>query len=120
MLWNPLWRVKCPVHNYIPMAEADRGGESVEARELSHKTTRSEVSAASARRIACARGACTLNDGLGAVSIGAIENTYDERLKAAGGRHVERAATGSRPIAEPGGGMGCADIWCARCAAVVF
>ena len=72
---NPFCEWKCPVHNYIPnwLALIDEGKLS-EAAELSHQTNSlPEMCGRICPQDRLCEGACTLDDGFGAVSIGAIE-----------------------------------------------
>jgi glutamate synthase (NADPH/NADH) small chain len=72
---NPYCEWKCPVHNYIPnwlrlVAE----GNLLEAVEMSHKTNSlPEVCGRICPHDRLCEGACTLNTGFGAVSIGSVE-----------------------------------------------
>ena len=72
---NPYCEWKCPVHNYIPnwlrlVAE----GNLLEAVEMSHKTNSlPEVCGRICPQDRLCEGACTLNTGFGAVSIGSVE-----------------------------------------------
>ena len=81
---NPFCEWKCPVHNYIPnwLALID-AGKLFEAAELSHQTNSlPEVCGRICPQDRLCEGACTLNDGIGAVSIGAIEKYItDEAFK---------------------------------------
>src|ERR1700686_3547428 len=80
---NPFCEWKCPVHNYIPnWLKLIEEGNLFEAAELSHKTNSlPEVCGRICPQDRLCEGACTLNDGLGAVSIGAIEKYItDEAL----------------------------------------
>lgn len=69
---NPYCEWKCPVHNYIPnwlklLAE----GNVMEAVELCHQTNSlPEVCGRVCPQDRLCEGACTLNDGFGAVTIG--------------------------------------------------
>ena len=91
-------------------------GKLFEAAELSHQTNSlPEMCGRICPQDRLCEGACTLNDGLGAVSIGAIEKYItDEAFKPgleAG--HVQcRAQTGKRVAIVGAGpaGLGCADI----------
>lgn len=81
---NPYCEWKCPVHNYIPnWLNLIREGNILEAAELSHQTNSlPEVCGRVCPQDRLCEGACTLNDGLGAVSIGNIEKYItDEALK---------------------------------------
>ena len=72
---NPYCEWKCPVHNYIPnWLNLIREGNILEAAELSHQTNSlPEVCGRVCPQDRLCEGACTLIDGLGAVSIGNIE-----------------------------------------------
>ena len=81
---NPFCEWKCPVHNYIPnWLKLIQEGNLFEAAELSHKTNSlPEVCGRICPQDRLCEGACTLNDGLGAVTIGSIEKYItDEAFK---------------------------------------
>ena len=81
---NPYCEWKCPVHNYIPnWLDLIERGKLFEAAELSHQTNSlPEICGRICPQDRLCEGACTLNDGLGAVSIGNIEKYItDEALK---------------------------------------
>ena len=81
---NPYCEWKCPVHNYIPnWLELIRQGNIIEAAELSNQTNSlPEVCGRVCPQDRLCEGSCTLNDGLGAVSIGNIEKYItDEAFK---------------------------------------
>ncbi|MEM8549026.1 MAG: FAD-dependent oxidoreductase, partial [Pseudomonadota bacterium] len=81
---NPYCEWQCPVHNYIPnWLRLIEQGQIFEAAELSHQTNSlPEVCGRVCPQDRLCEGACTLNDGLGAVSIGNIEKYItDEALK---------------------------------------
>ncbi|HEX4025346.1 MAG TPA: FAD-dependent oxidoreductase [Steroidobacteraceae bacterium] len=113
---NPFCEWKCPVHNYIPnWLKLISEGKLFEAAELSHQTNSlPEMCGRICPQDRLCEGACTLNDGLGAVTIGAIEKYItDEALKQgwrpdmSGVRWTDRrvAVIGAGPA-----GLGCADI----------
>ena len=80
---NPFCEWKCPVHNYIPnWLTLVNDGKLFEAAELSHQTNSlPEVCGRICPQDRLCEGACTLNDGLGAVTIGSIEKYItDEAL----------------------------------------
>ncbi len=81
---NPYCEWKCPVHNYIPnwLALIEEG-KLFEAAELSHQTNSlPEICGRICPQDRLCEGACTLNDGIGAVSIGNIERYItDEAVK---------------------------------------
>ena len=81
---NPYCEWKCPVHNFIPnWLKLINEGKIRQAAELSHQTNSlPEVCGRVCPQDRLCEGACTLNDGLGAVSIGNIEKYItDEALK---------------------------------------
>jgi glutamate synthase (NADPH/NADH) small chain len=72
---NPYCEWKCPVHNYIPnwLQLIDEGNVKL-AVELSHQTNSlPEITGRVCPQDRLCEGACTLNDGLGAVTIGTVE-----------------------------------------------
>ena len=71
---NPYCEWKCPVHNYIPnWLKLIAEGNLIEAAELSHKTNSlPEVCGRICPQDRLCEGACTLNDGFGAVTIGEV------------------------------------------------
>jgi glutamate synthase (NADPH/NADH) small chain len=82
---NPYCEWKCPVHNYIPdWLRLIEEGKLFQAAELSHQTNSlPEICGRVCPQDRLCEGACTLNDGLGAVSIGNIERYItDEAFKA--------------------------------------
>ena len=72
---NPYCEWKCPVHNYIPnWLQLVTDGNILEAAELCHQTnTLPEVCGRVCPQDRLCEGACTLNDGFGAVTIGNVE-----------------------------------------------
>ena len=81
---NPYCEWKCPVHNYIPdWLRLVEEGKLFQAAELSHQTNSlPEICGRVCPQDRLCEGACTLNDGLGAVSIGSIEKYItDEAYK---------------------------------------
>ena len=72
---NPYCEWKCPVHNYIPnWLKMVEEGNLFAAAELSHKTNSlPEICGRVCPQDRLCEGACTLNDGFGAVTIGSIE-----------------------------------------------
>lgn len=73
---NPYCQWKCPVHNRIPQwLRLVAEGRIMEAADLAHQTNSlPEMCGQLCPQSQLCEGACTLNDGLGAVTIGAIEN----------------------------------------------
>jgi glutamate synthase (NADPH/NADH) small chain len=113
---NPFCEWKCPVHNYIPnWLKLIEEGNLFEAAELSHKTNSlPEVCGRICPQDRLCEGACTLNDGLGAVSIGAIEKYItDEAFKRGWRPDMTHVRPSGRRVAIVGAGpagLGCADI----------
>ena len=113
---NPYCEWKCPVHNYIPnwlklLAE----GNLFEAAELSHQTnTLPEVCGRVCPQDRLCEGACTLNDGFGAVTIGNAEKYITDTALAMGWRPdlSDVVPTGKKVAIIGAGpaGLGCADI----------
>jgi glutamate synthase (NADPH) small chain len=113
---NPFCEWKCPVHNYIPnWLKLIEEGNLLEAAELSHKTNSlPEVCGRICPQDRLCEGACTLNDGLGAVTIGAIEKYItDEALKLGWRPDMSHVRPTGKRVAIVGAGpagLGCADI----------
>ena len=113
---NPFCEWKCPVHNYIPnWLKLIEEGNLFEAAELSHKTNSlPEVCGRICPQERLCEGACTLNDGLGAVTIGSIEKYItDEALKAGWKPDMSHVQPTGRRVAIVGAGpagLACADV----------
>ena len=113
---NPFCEWKCPVHNYIPnWLKLIQEGNLFEAAELSHKTNSlPEVCGRICPQDRLCEGACTLNDGLGAVTIGSIEKYItDEALKQGWRPDMSGVRATDKRVAIVGAGpagLGCADI----------
>lgn len=113
---NPYCEWKCPVHNYIPnWLQLIDEGNLFEAAELSHRTNSlPEVCGRVCPQDRLCEGACTLNDGFGAVTIGAIEKYItDEALKQGWRPDMSNVAPTDKRVAIIGAGpagLGCADI----------
>jgi glutamate synthase (NADPH/NADH) small chain len=113
---NPYCEWKCPVHNFIPnwlklLAE----GNLFEAAELSHQTnTLPEVCGRVCPQDRLCEGACTLNDGFGAVTIGNAEKYITDTALAMGWRPdlSDVVPTGKKVAIVGAGpaGLGCADV----------
>jgi glutamate synthase (NADPH/NADH) small chain len=81
---NPYCEWKCPVHNYIPnWLQLVSEGNLFAAAELSHETNPlPEICGRICPQDRLCEGACTLNDGFGAVTIGNVEKYIaDEALR---------------------------------------
>ena len=78
---NPYCEWKCPVHNYIPnWLKLVNEGNILQAVELCHQTNSlPEVCGRVCPQDRLCEGACTLNDGYGAVSIGNIEKYITDK-----------------------------------------
>jgi glutamate synthase (NADPH) small chain len=113
---NPFCEWKCPVHNYIPNWLAlINDGKLFEAAELSHQTNSlPEMCGRICPQDRLCEGACTLNDGLGAVSIGAIEKYItDEAFRLGWKPDMSNVARTGKRVAVVGAGpagLACADI----------
>jgi glutamate synthase (NADPH/NADH) small chain len=113
---NPFCEWKCPVHNYIPnWLKLIEEGNLLEAAELSHKTNSlPEVCGRICPQDRLCEGACTLNDGLGAVTIGALEQYItDEALKLGWKPDMSHVRATAKRVAIVGAGpagLACADI----------
>ena len=113
---NPYCEWKCPVHNYIPdWLKLLSEGNLFEAAELSHQTnTLPEVCGRVCPQDRLCEGACTLNDGFGAVTIGNAEKYITDTALAMGWRPdlSDVIPTGKKVAIIGAGpaGLGCADI----------
>jgi glutamate synthase (NADPH/NADH) small chain len=113
---NPFCEWKCPVHNYIPnWLNLISEGKLFEAAELSHRTNSlPEVCGRICPQDRLCEGACTLNDGLGAVTIGSIEKYItDEAVKQGWRPDMSGVRATDKRVAVVGAGpagLGCADI----------
>jgi glutamate synthase (NADPH/NADH) small chain len=113
---NPYCEWKCPVHNYIPnWLKLIAEGNLFEAAELSHRTNSlPEICGRICPQDRLCEGACTLNDGFGAVTIGAIEKYItDEALKAGWRPDLSDVKQTGKRVAVVGAGpagLGCADV----------
>ncbi|MBN7797890.1 FAD-dependent oxidoreductase [Parahaliea mediterranea] len=113
---NPYCEWKCPVHNFIPnWLKLVSEGNLFEAAELSHQTnTLPEVCGRVCPQDRLCEGACTLNDGFGAVTIGSSEKYITDTALAMGWRPdlSEVVPTGKKVAIIGAGpaGLGCADV----------
>lgn len=113
---NPYCEWKCPVHNYIPnWLKLVAEGRLFEAAELSHRTNSlPEVCGRVCPQDRLCEGACTLNDGFGAVTIGSIEKYISDEAFRLGWRPDMSGVvkTGYRVAVIGAGpaGLGCADV----------
>src|SRR5690606_10670529 len=113
---NPYCEWKCPVHNYIPnWLKLVSEGNIIEAAELCHQTnTLPEVCGRVCPQDRLCEGACTLNDGFGAVTIGSVEKYLTDTAFAMGWRPaMSRVIPTAKRVAIIGAGpagLGCADV----------
>ncbi|NNC99076.1 MAG: FAD-dependent oxidoreductase [Gammaproteobacteria bacterium] len=113
---NPYCEWKCPVHNFIPnWLQMVSEGNLFEAAELSHQTNSlPEVCGRICPQDRLCEGACTLNDGFGAVTIGAVEKYItDEALNQGWRPDMSNVIWTDKKVAIVGAGpagLGCADI----------
>ncbi|MGW8229007.1 MAG: FAD-dependent oxidoreductase [Gammaproteobacteria bacterium] len=113
---NPYCEWKCPVHNYIPnWLKLVAEGNVQEAAELSHRTNSlPEICGRVCPQDRLCEGACTLNDGFGAVTIGSIEKYISDTAFSQGWRpdlsHVQDTGKRVAVIGAGPAGLGCADV----------
>lgn len=113
---NPYCEWKCPVHNFIPnWLKLIAEGNVFEAAELSHQTNSlPEVCGRVCPQDRLCEGACTLNDGFGAVTIGSAEKYITDTAFAMGWRpDMSNVVWTDKKVAIIGAGpagLGCADI----------
>ncbi|KZZ80158.1 glutamate synthase, partial [Oleiphilus sp. HI0133] len=113
---NPYCEWKCPVHNFIPnWLKLVSEGNIIEAAELSHQTNSlPEVCGRVCPQDRLCEGACTLNDGFGAVTIGSAEKYITDTAFAMGWRpDMSKVVWTDKRVAVIGAGpagLGCADI----------
>ncbi|MDY6892011.1 MAG: FAD-dependent oxidoreductase, partial [Pseudomonadota bacterium] len=113
---NPYCEWKCPVHNFIPnWLKLVTEGNIMEAVELSHQTNSlPEVCGRVCPQDRLCEGACTLNDGFGAVTIGSVEKYITDTAFAMGWKpdmsNVEWSDKKVAVIGAGPAGIGCADV----------
>ncbi len=113
---NPYCEWKCPVHNYIPnWLKLISEGNLMEAVELCHQTNSlPEVCGRVCPQDRLCEGACTLNDGFGAVTIGNTEKYITDTAFAMGWKpDMSKVVPTDKKVAIIGAGpagLGCADI----------
>ncbi len=113
---NPYCEWKCPVHNYIPnWLKLATEGNILKAVELSHQTNSlPEVCGRVCPQDRLCEGACTLNDGFGAVTIGATEKYITDTAFALGWKpDMSHVAWSDKQVAVIGAGpagLACADV----------
>lgn len=113
---NPYCEWKCPVHNFIPnWLKLISEGNIFEAAELSHQTNSlPEVCGRVCPQDRLCEGACTLNDGFGAVTIGNAEKYITDTAFAMGWKpDMSKVVWTNKKVAVVGAGpagIGCADV----------
>ena len=113
---NPYCEWKCPVHNFIPnWLKLISEGNIFEAAELSHQTNSlPEVCGRVCPQDRLCEGACTLNDGFGAVTIGNAEKYITDTAFAMGWKpDMSNVVWTDKKVAIIGAGpagIGCADV----------
>ena len=112
---NPYCEWKCPLHNYIPnWLKLVAQGNILQAVEMSHRTNPlPEICGRVCPQDRLCEGACTLNDGFGAVTIGAIERFITEAaLSQDWHPNIEKPGIDAKKVAIIGAGpagLSCAD-----------
>ena len=113
---NPYCEWKCPVHNYIPnWLKLVTEGNILQAAELCHQTnTLPEICGRICPQDRLCEGACTLNEGFGAVTIGNLEKYIVDTAFAMGWRpDMSKVIATGKKVAIIGAGpagLGCADV----------
>ncbi len=113
---NPYCEWKCPVHNYIPdWLRLANEGKILEAAELCHQTNSlPEICGRVCPQDRLCEGACTINTGFGAVTIGSIEKyIVDTAFDMGWQPDLSRVKDTNRRVAVIGAGpagLSCADV----------
>ncbi len=113
---NPYCEWKCPVHNYIPnWLKLVTEGNLFQAAELCHQTNSlPEVCGRVCPQDRLCEGACTLNEGFGAVTIGNAEKYIVDTAFALGWRpDMSKVVATGKKVAVVGAGpagLACADV----------
>jgi len=113
---NPYCEWKCPVHNYIPnWLDLVAEGRLFQAAELSHQTNSlPEICGRICPHDRLCEGACTLNDGFGAVTIGSVEKYISDEALSQGWRpdlsDVEWTDKRVAVVGAGPAGLACADV----------
>jgi glutamate synthase (NADPH/NADH) small chain len=113
---NPYCEWKCPVHNYIPQwLKLISENKLFEAADLSHQTNSlPEICGRICPQDRLCEGACTLNDGFGAITIGSIEKYItDEAISQGWKPDISKVKKNKYKIGIIGAGpagLSCADV----------
>jgi glutamate synthase (NADPH/NADH) small chain len=113
---NPYCEWKCPVHNYIPdWLKLVSEGKVLAAADLCHETNSlPEICGRICPQDRLCEGACTLNDGFGAVTIGSVEKYITDTALEMGWRpdlsHVKTSGKRVAIVGAGPAGLGAADI----------
>lgn len=113
---NPYCEWKCPVHNYIPnWFKLIQEGNLFEAADLVHRTnTLPEICGRVCPQDRLCEGACTMNSGFGAITIGSLEKyIVDEAIKRGWRPDLSAVKDSGKRVAVIGAGpagLGCADV----------
>tara|TARA_B100000965_G_scaffold112809_1_gene93092 strand:- start:39 stop:1445 length:1407 start_codon:yes stop_codon:yes gene_type:complete len=113
---NPYCEWKCPVHNYIPQwLKLISENKLFEAADLSHQTNSlPEICGRICPQDRLCEGACTLNDGFGAITIGSIEKYITDEAISQGWKpdisNIKKNKYNVGIIGAGPAGLACADI----------
>ncbi|WP_305856208.1 FAD-dependent oxidoreductase [Balneatrix alpica] len=113
---NPYCSWKCPLHNHIPnWLKLVSEGNVLQAAELMHQTNSlPEVCGRVCPQDRLCEGACTLNDGFGAVTIGSVEKYATDTAFGLGWKpDMSKVVWTDKKVAIVGAGpagLGCADV----------
>lgn len=113
---NPYCEWKCPVHNYIPnwLKLLSEGALLAAAELCSQTNSLPEICGRVCPQDRLCEGACTLNDGFGAVTIGAVEKYITDQALAQGWiPDMSGVVWSDKRVAVIGAGpagLGCADV----------
>jgi glutamate synthase (NADPH/NADH) small chain len=113
---TPFCQWKCPVHNYIPdWLQMAYQGNLEEAVELCHETNSlPEICGRVCPQDRLCEGACTLNDGIGAVTIGSTEKYITDTMLEKNWRpDLSKVKKINKKVAVVGAGpagLACADV----------
>jgi len=113
---NPYCEWKCPVHNYIPQwLKLISENKLFEAADLSHQTNSlPEICGRICPQDRLCEGACTLNDGFGAITIGSIEKYITDEAISQGWKpdisNIKKNKYKVGIIGAGPAGLACADI----------